>query len=150
MANSKLNNPATTYTVDQMIALKNSDSITYKNYSILQRSLKDDNLIYSIDNVIYDYMDVINQYKKLVGFSDMEVVKYKYKPKLFAYDIYGSTECYFVIMAVNGICNVKEFELIDHTAWALAPDDMYSIMNLIGRAEKNRIDINRSEINATS
>lgn len=150
MANSKLNNPATTYTVDQMIALKNSDSITYKNYSILQKSLKDDNLIYSIDNVIYDYMDVINQYKKLVGFSDMEVVKYKYKPKLFAYDIYGSTECYFVIMAVNGICNVKEFELIDHTAWALAPDDMYSIMNLIGRAEKNRIDINRSEINATS
>lgn len=146
MASSKLNNPATTYTINQMIALKNSDSITYKNYSILQKSLKDDNLIYSIDNVIYDYMEEINPYKKLVGFTDIEVIKYKYKPKLFAYDIYGSTECYFVIMAVNGICNVKEFELLDKTAWALAPDDMYSIMNLIGRAEKTRIAINRDSI----
>lgn len=150
MPSSKLNNPATTYTVDQMIALKNSDSITYKNFSILQKSLKDNSLIYSIDNVIYDYMEEINPYKKLVGFSDMEVVKYKFKPKLFAYDIYGATECYFVIMAVNGICNVKEFELLDHTAWALAPNDMYTIMNLIGRAEKTRIALNRDEVNSTS
>lgn len=150
MATSKLNNPATTYTIDQMIALKNSDSITYKNFSILQKSLQDDSLVYSIDNVIYDYMDEINQYKRLVGFSDMEVVKYKYKPKLFSYDVYGSTECYFVIMALNGICNVKEFDLIDHTIWALNPNDMYTIMNLISRAEKTRIALNRDNINSTS
>lgn len=150
MAASKLNNPATTYTIDQMIGLKNSDSITYKNFSILQKSLQDDSLVYSIDNVIYDYMDEINQYKRLVGFSDMEVVKYKYKPKLFSYDVYGSTECYFVIMALNGICNVKEFDLIDHTIWALNPNDMYTIMNLISRAEKTRIALNRDNINSTS
>ena len=150
MAISKLNNPATTYTVDQMIALKNSDAITYKNFSILQKSLQDDSLVYSIDNVIYDYMDEINQYKRLVGFSDMEVVKYKYKPKLFSYDVYGSTECYFVIMALNGICNVKEFDLIDNTIWALNPNDMYTIMNLISRAEKTRIALNRDNINSTS
>lgn len=146
MVGTKLNNPCTTYTVDQMIALQSSDTITYKNFSILQKSIKDDNLIYSIDNVIYDYMEEINPYKKLVGFSPMETVKYRYKPKLFSYDVYGSTECYFVIMAVNGICNVKQFDLIDHTAWALAPNDMYTIMNLIDRAEKERIALNRAEL----
>lgn len=143
---SKINDPATTYTISQFIDLKNSDAITYKNYSILQKSLKDSSIIYSIDNVIYDYMDEINPYKKLVGLSDMEVVKYRYKPKLFAYDIYGATETYFVIMAINGICNVKEFELLDHTVWALAPNDMYTIMNLIGRAEKTRITMNRDNL----
>ena len=146
---SNLNSATTTYTVSQFISLKNSDSITYKNYSILQQSLKDSSIYYSIDNVIYEYMDEINTYKKLVGLSDMEVVKYKYKPKLFAYDLYGATETYFVIMALNGICNVKEFELLDHTVWALAPNDMYTIMNLIGRAEKTRIDMNRSNLGLT-
>ena len=146
---SNLNSATTTYTVSQFISLKNSDSITYKNYSILQQSLKDSSIYYSIDNVIYEYMDEINTYKKLVGLSDMEVVKYKYKPKLFAYDLYGATETYFVIMALNGICNVKEFELLDHTVWALAPNDMYTIMNLTGRAEKTRIDMNRSNLGLT-
>mgnify|MGYP002540818708 CR=1 FL=1 len=54
---SNLNSATTTYTVSQFISLKNSDSITYKNYSILQQSLKDSSIYYSIDNVIYEYMD---------------------------------------------------------------------------------------------
>lgn len=143
---TRLNNAENTYTISQMIALKSSDSITYKNFSILQQSVTDDSLIYSIDNVIYDYMDEIKPYRQLVELTDMEVVKYKYKPKLFSYDVYGSTECYFVIMALNGICNLKEFDLIDHTLWALAPNDMYTIMNLISRAEKTQITLNRQNI----
>lgn len=139
--------PESTYTLSQFIALKDSDQITYRNFSILERSLSDPNIVYSINNVIYDYMDELKSYCKLVSVSDLDKIKYKYKPKLLSYEIYGSTEAYFMILAMNGMCNVKEFDLKDNIFKALSPSDMIRLINTIHKAESEHLKINRNRLN---
>ena len=138
--------PAETYTLDQFISMKNSDKITYRNYSILQPSLDDPSIVYSVDNIIYSYMDELKSYRKLVSVSELEKIKYRYKPKLLAYDCYGSTEIYFVLLAINNMCNIKEFDLKDNTFWGLTPSDMVELMNSIYRAEQQYITLNRNAL----
>lgn len=135
-----------TYTLSQFISMKDNDEITYRNFSILQKSITDPSMIYSIDNVIYDYLEEMKLYRKLVTVSDQEKIKYKYKPKLLAYDIYGSTEAYFILLAMNGMCNIKEFDLLDNTFWALSPTDMVTFLNTISKAESEYITLNRSNL----
>lgn len=139
----------TTYTLSQFIALKDSDQITYRNYSILQQSLTDPSIVYSMDNIIYQYMDELKQYRKLVMVSDIDRLKYAFKPKLLAYDIYGSTEMYFILLAINGMCNVKEFTLEDKTFWGIAPNDLNTLLNNIYRAEAEHLSINRANLGIT-
>lgn len=139
-----ITNPNETYTVNQFISLKDSDSITYQKYSVLNRSLTNDKLVYSIDNVIYGYMDEIMAKKKICTFTKEEQLKYMYKPKLLAYDIYNSSESYFIILAMNGMCNAKEFDLAEMKLNLLMPSDMASFMSQIANVEKEYIDLNRS------
>jgi hypothetical protein len=60
--------------------------------------------------VASDYIDELrNDYCVNVELSDDELARYKYRPKLLAYDIYGSQEIYFLILILNDICSTKEF-----------------------------------------
>lgn len=140
------NIPQETYTISQFISAKDSDDMTYSNYAIFERSLAHPELIYAIDNVIYTYLDELKSLCKTVKVTLHEKVKYMYRPKLLSYDIYGSTELYFVLLALNGKCNLKEFDLIDRKFYALTPSEMSSMMNKISLAEREHLNINRTNL----
>lgn len=135
-----------TYTLEQFIKMSDAEKITYQRYSILERSRTNKNLIYSIDNLLYTYIDELKAKRKRVRVSPEEKIKYIYKPKLLSYDIYGSLELYFVILALNGMCNVKEFDLMDNIFYALSPADMNDMLNSIKIAEQQYINLNRSTL----
>ena len=106
MANS---DPAKTYKVEDFIDMQENDSFTYATMALYMQSIVDKTIVYSSDNVLYDYLEEIKSKAVDYTFSDSEYMKYKYRPKLLAYDIYGSTELYFVILAMNNTCNIKDF-----------------------------------------
>ena len=118
----------------------------YVKYSILSRSIDHPEMVYAIENVVYNYMDIINSRKKTVIVDQEQKIKYQYKPKLLAYDVYGSTESYFMILACNGICNLKEFTLEEFKFYALTPSDLAAIMSSILNAETTYITMNRSNL----
>lgn len=97
----------TTSTVEDFIAMRSSDELTYYNYSILEYSKGYDMFI---TNLLYDYDDEFNDSVVTLQLTDKEKSKYRYKPYLLAYDIYGSAELDFVIMMLNGIIDPKEFD----------------------------------------
>ena len=134
-----------TSTVEQFIKAGTTDEMTYSNYSIKFRSSQQSNIILTANNIIHDYMDEIKPYIQTVYFSENEYIKYKYKPKLFAYDVYGSTELFFVIMALNGICDIKDFN--KRTVKALYKVHMYELLNEIYNAESNYLEKNKSDLN---
>lgn len=138
-----LSDPNKTYTVSQFVALKGIDSVTYSNYSVLNRSIDHPELVYAVDNFIYTYMDEIKELRKTCTFTSEEKIKYMYKPKLLAYDIYGSIEAYFIILAMNGMCNAKEFDLEESKLYLLLPTDLNNIMSQIYNAEKEFKKLNR-------
>ena len=136
--------PERTYTLEDFIGFKSQVNMTYYNFSILSKSILEDGIVYSKDNVIYNYLDILKGKCKTLKLSDSEYFKYRFKPKLLAYDVYGSTELFFVIMAVNGICDVKDFNMKKFRM--LTPKDLNSLLSQIYSAEIKYIEYNRQEI----
>lgn len=143
-SNIQILDPDKTSTVEEFINAGISDDMTYNNFSILFRSSQQDNIILSANNIIYDYMDEIKPYIVNVSLSEEEYIKYRYKPKLFAYDIYGSTELFFVVMAVNGIYDIKDFNR--RNIKALYKKQLFELLNQIYNAESGYIQKNRSDL----
>ena len=97
------NYPEKTSSVEEFIEVGSADDITYYNFSILEKYTNSDgySIEYSINNVIYSYMEEIKDRIVELELSDDDYAKYKYKPKLLAYDVYKTTEVYFIIMAIG-------------------------------------------------
>lgn len=145
-SSTNLSEPQESYTLNQFIAMKDLDNMTYQRYSILQRSIDNSDILYSIDNVIYTYAEEIKSKRKLVVVTEAERIKYAYKPKLLAYDVYGSTEVFFALLAMNGMHNMKQFDLSELFFFALTPIDLSTFLNDIYNAESSYITLNRSSL----
>ena len=142
-----INDPVKTYTLKQFINLQAKDDITYQNFSILNASEVEPNIYYAIDNVIHNYITDIEDIIKTVRITDeLDRLRYEYKPKLLAYDIYGSTEMYFILMALNGVYNIKDFTLSDYTFKALNQSDMFEFASKVYNAEETALLLNRRNL----
>lgn len=99
--------PYNTYTLEQFIACQSDTSVCYNNLSFID---KIGNIEYNTYNVISDYIDeIIKDYCVIVNLTDDQAFKYKYRPKLLCFDVYGNQELYPIILLINDICSVKEF-----------------------------------------
>lgn len=104
----KFSSPTETYTLEQFILMKNSDTMTYSNFSIFN---KIDDIKVLDHNLIDDYIKELNELCKVVLLTEDEYKKYKYSPDLLAYDLYGSVQLDFIILAANDIIDPKDFNL---------------------------------------
>lgn len=139
------NLPENTSTIEEFIDMGACDEITYKNFSILVKFIGESSVIeYAQDNIIYDYMDELLAKAKDFELSDSDYIKYRYKPKLLSYDIYDTTELYFVILAINGMCSIKDFN--KRKIKLLYKSDMMNLLNQIYSAESDYILYNRKHI----
>lgn len=136
--------PAKTHTVQDFIDMKSNDNFTYSTMALYMQSIEDKTTIYSSDNVLYTYLEDLKRYAVDYTFNEEEYRKYKYRPKLLAYDIYGSTELYFVILAINDTCNIKDFK--KRKVKLLYKSDLSDLLNQIMETETNRISLNRKSI----
>lgn len=96
-----------TYTIEEFIASKDSDEITNDRF-VIAKYLNGIEL--PITNLLYDYEDELNSMTVKVKLSELEMIKYRYKPFLFAYDVYGSVETEFLILMLNNIIDPKDFD----------------------------------------
>lgn len=141
---SKIGKPEDCYTLEDFISFKGQNDMTYYNLSILAKSIADDGIMYSKDNIIYKYLDILKGKCKTVVLSDKEFQKFQFKPKQLAYRLYGSSELYFVLMAVNGICDIKDFN--KKKIKALTPYDLNNLLKSIYSAEIDYIELNRKSV----
>lgn len=132
-----------TVSIQDFIALRNSDEITYYNYSILEYLNGYDMFI---TNLLYDYEDEINDLAVTIKLTNIERAKYRYKPYLLAYDIYGSTETKFILMMLNNIIDPKEFDF--ETIKALRPADLNRLLNRINAVNDDFMSKMKSRLKA--
>ena len=135
MGLNRATEPGKTSTIAEFISFKNSDDISYNNLSFRD---KYDSIIYPIKNIIDDYIDELKELIVVVTMSKEEFLKYKYKPKILANDIYGNGELDFIIMRLNDICNAKEFDI--QTVNLIKNDDLDDFLTAIYNANKEDID----------
>lgn len=127
-----------TISVQDFIAMRTSDEITYYNFSIVEYLNGYDMFI---TNLLYDYDDEFKDLTIYVKLTDVEKLKYRYKPYLFAYDLYGSREMSFIIMMLNGIIDPKEFDF--NKIKVIKYDQLGMIINRI--AAVNEIFMNKNK-----
>lgn len=60
--------------------------------------------------VLNNLLDIFRVTAKIKAFTDDELNKYRFKPKSLSFDIYGVTDFWWIILAVNGMVNDAEFD----------------------------------------
>ena len=129
--------PNKTSTIEEFISFKDDTTISYNNLSFRDRY---DNISYPIKNIIDDYHDELMELVKEVTMSETEYIRYRYKPRLLANDIYDNPD--FIIMAINGICNMKEFD--NQTINLIRVDELEEFLTVVFNSNKNDIDVYNS------
>lgn len=128
--------------VQDFVALRSSDEITYYNYSILE--YLDAGFDMFVTNLLYDYQDELEDISVVVTLTPIEQAKYRYKPYLFAYDIYGSTEAKFIIMMLNNIIDPKEFDF--EKVRVIRYNDLITVLNRMQAVNEDYLNNNRSKL----
>lgn len=104
--------PSDTFTINQFIACQSDYEASYYNFSFIDTINYDymnETIHYAAYNVISDYLDEIRDKCIQVKLSDAEMMKYIYRPKLLAYDIYKNQELAFLILIINDMYSIKQF-----------------------------------------
>lgn len=142
------NNPATTYTLSDFVAMKNQDELTYPNFAIFDYKFGEKFVEESI--VDYYIKELKSSCIKIDSLTVEEIAKYKYAPELLSYDIYGTTSLDFIILLCNGIIDPKEFDF--KRSYLLLPkaSALSSLLSAIYNSESQWISINRSKIKKES
>jgi hypothetical protein len=134
------NVPALAHTLSEFINMQSSDELTYRNFSILEKS---HNLEILDHNILNDYLPEIQPYLLDITFDFEEARRYKYSPDLLAYDIYGSTQLDFVVMFFNGVIDPKEFDF--DTVKLLYRSQLKALLDEIYKSELDYLKVTRSD-----
>lgn len=136
--------PQNTWSLDQFISCKSDTTMSYHNLSFTDRN---GDILYDTYNVISDYIDEIREYCVKVVLDDKQFFRYKYRPKLLCYEIYGNGELAFIIMIINDICSFKDFT--KKKLFMPKREDMKKIIQYLFNANKFNIDKYNKNIDTT-
>lgn len=127
--------PQDTTTIEEFAESGSGVTITYSNLSF--EDMVSNGTIVSVYNVISDYLDELREASVAVELTYEQQFMYMYKPKLLCYDMYGNPELYFILLLINDMADVKEFNkpIIKMPRKA----DMSHLLTLIYNAEKRSI-----------
>lgn len=125
-----------TFTLDQFADSKSSNSISYYSMSLLEKD-PDNNIEYDVFNVVSDYMNELKDMAKSVTLSDNEYYTYRFRPKLLAHYLYGNGELYFIILWLNDMWSVKDFNL--RTIKLIKNSELAEALSKINASEKSFI-----------
>ena len=137
---------AKTATIQDFISAGQSDEMTYRSFSILEKN--EDGLEFVDHNIIYDYLEELNKLCQEVQLTNQDVIDYRYAPDILAYRIYGTTQLDFVILAANDMIDPKDFSLSNKTIRLPKASILRTFLSSIYNAEISYIKNNRSTLNS--
>lgn len=137
------NNPATTYTLSDFIAMKTQDELTYANFAIFDYKFGESFVEQSI--IDYYVKEIKSICIKVNSITQEEIAKYKYAPDLLSYDLYNTTSLDFIILLCNGIINPQEFDFKRKYLMLPKGKDLAKLLSNIYNSEYTWISINKKQ-----
>ena len=136
-----IDKPYKSYTVEEFVQYQGVSKLNYEDYCLHEKESFLNIISY---NILDDYLDELKLISKTVELSDTEYIKYLYKPRILAYDIYGDPELFFVILKLNNLCSSKEFNL--KKLKLIPKNTLLEVLSLIYNSEKNVLQRNSNTI----
>lgn len=133
--NEAIRNVQETHTVREFIAAgtQDKDHYGYHDFSYTERR---NAIEYVVKNVIDDYYDELFELSKEVKLADWAVIEYRGNPKKLSNKLYGTTRLWHMILRLNGMANIHEFNLENHKLRLIEPDDLQNFMGKVYNTEK--------------
>lgn len=128
------------YTIKEFIDNYAIDDVTF-NTVFLKDVFNTPNgkMIVNGSSVLDRYRNELSQYKTKLKLTSEEYRKYQYNPKVLSYDIYGTTEFWFLILHANELTSVAQFDMEQPYVYTgVIASIITSALNL----EKDYIDYN--------
>jgi hypothetical protein len=85
----------------------------------------------------YYIQEIMENCVKVTEFTNEEILKYKYRPDLLAWDIYGNTQLDFLILMCNDMCDPKEFDFKNKYLLLPKADTITKLLSAIYNAEQD-------------
>lgn len=132
-------------TISEYIELYNIEEITFPNFflKMLVSTPNGEVQLLNSENIYQKYIPELNKSKKKVILTNDEYQKYRFNPKRLSYDIYGTTELWFMILNANELHSISEFDI--KTIY-LYDTSLLRKMSKIINLESNARDFNEAEI----
>lgn len=111
---------------------------------VLFDSGMDKKLVINENSLLDKYIEELKTNKQKLSLNTAEYYKYRYNPKKLSYDLYGTTELWFLILSANELFNASDFDLRQLYLYDSAVLDK---LNRIIDLEKDFSEINDSEVN---
>jgi hypothetical protein len=130
--------PSDAHTISEFIrvGIQNRAKIGYPDLSYIENR---DGMEYVVKNIMEDYMYEFKKYSKEIKLTDEEKYKYRYNPKKLAFDLYGSTRVYYVILLMNDMCDIHQFNLRNRKLLLLSPEQLSNFLSSIFKSDQNSI-----------
>lgn len=134
-------NNSITYTLEQFINSAPINSLSYQSFCFIENSEMPtgDIIGFPVYTIINDYLPELKELCRTITLSDKELEQYKYRPKLLAHFLYGETELDFIILKLNDIFSVNDFDR--QTLKLISKSDLYRALTDIRSSEKNNLKI---------
>lgn len=125
-------------TIEEFISAKPTVNTDYHSLSLLEGFSK---IEFPVVNMLTcDYYEDLYNISVKVTLSKEEVEKYKYKPKLLARDIYDNPEIYYLILRLNNMYNIKDFDLAESYLMLIPKSELTDALTKIHQANINYIN----------
>lgn len=134
------NDPRYAHTLSEFIEDGNKSSIiTYTKLCFLE-----DN--YVVKNILDDYLYELSYQALSIELSTDEFNKYKYRPKLLSSDVYGTTDLYYMLLKLNNLYSIKQFNI--NPVLMLKTGDVTDLLSQIYTNESTSITLFNTTYNS--
>lgn len=133
-------------TIQEQIAYGNALKISNStmNYQKVL-AINSDNLVINFESILTDYRYFLDKHISVFTMTDAQYLTYRFKPKSLSYDLYGTIEYASLLLVINHIVSVSEF---DFKTLNIFDDQVKTFLNEVLNKEKAKISANTSAVNA--
>ena len=100
-------------TIQDIITAGIENKLTNRELSIKEvlTNSANEKFVVNLFNLFEKYYEILLDNTVIVTLSDSEYEKYRFNPKLLSYDLYGTYELHFMLLRLNHLYSVIEFDL---------------------------------------
>lgn len=133
-------NPKETHTIQDFIRVgkQNRDYFGYDRLAYMETI---DGIEYIVKNIIDEYQDELSDISKTIKLSHWAVTEFQYNPKKLSNRLYKTTRLWHMLLRLNGMGNVHDFDLENHKLVVVEPVDMINFMSKVFNAENLPLQI---------
>lgn len=131
-------------TIQQQVAQGNALAISNANINYHKVLAADgDKVVINFESLLTQYRYFLKKHIVILTLTDEQYLNYRFKPKSLSYDLYGTIEMASMLLSINNVVSVSEF---DFKKVKVFDSGIKDFINEVLNKEKAKITANKSEV----